>query len=427
MPVALVFVVGCSPTWHSDFDWERMKGCALHSEREKFTPAAVSAAALDWLAVVPFEAHTVCEDPPAKFAAPLDRVPGREYLALVSFPDPSAPQAPGRCYLYDNALALLWYTWTGEDRIARGIAETLLLLQGEDGRWGFSFSSGEDGYYNAAYVRHGAVAWAGYSLSYYAEHFHHEAARTAADLTANYLLAHRSDEEDSMYPGLVTGGYGCWAGEDSFSPDYVFPAAVTEHQLDSHMLLAHLRLSEATPFARRILDVLWLPDETRFAVAAWPDSVNEARALDAAGAFGALWLQSVGRDDIAAHSLDFAVRSFAVEVDHLSGYRPYLDPVDSPQDVQAPRLIFSEGSFALGLAAHRLGREDLAQECLQLAAALACIAGPGIPYANQDRPPFTVRSAAASTLWFLFLERETRLGEPAPLFPLVPSSLGGAG
>lgn len=405
-----------------------MRECARQWEQDDIRPAVVSAAANDWLAVVPYQPEQVSEDPPAQFSSPLERVPGREYLALVSFPDPAAPEAPGRCYLYDSALALLWYAWTGETRLAHGLAETLILLQGEDGRWGFSFSSGPDGYYNAAYVRHGAVAWAGYALFYFALHFDHPRAREASELAAGYLLNHRASEEDSMYPGLVTGGYGQWSNDgDRFREGYVFPAAVTEHQLDTHMFLAQMGAVEASELELRIMEVLWMPRSGRFAVAAWPDSINEARALDASGALGALWLKSTGRDDSAQLSLAFTLDRFAIEVDHLLGYRPYLDPVDAAGDGKAPELIFSEGSFAVGLAAHRLGRQDVVQRCLQLGARLACLGGPGIPYANQDRPPFTVRSAAASTLWYLFLEREIRLGEPAPLFPLFPSSLGGAG
>ena len=89
-----------------------MRECARQWEQDDIRPAVVSAAANDWLAVVPYQPEQVSEDPPAQFSSPLERVPGREYLALVSFPDPAAPEAPGRCYLYDSALALLWYAAT---------------------------------------------------------------------------------------------------------------------------------------------------------------------------------------------------------------------------------------------------------------------------------------------------------------------------
>jgi len=379
----------------------------------------VRSAAEDWLVVVPFEVREVRESIREHYARTLARTPGGTYLAVDSYPRGENPGQRERSYLYDNALGLIWFSWTGQEKLARGLARTLALLQLEDGAWGFSFSLANDGYYNARYVRTGAVAWAAYALAYYGINFEDEEALAAAHRAADFLVESRVRSPEAPHDGLIAGGRGCWPPGGTFTPDEPFAAAVTEHQFDAHMALASNRSSKAGALAARILEVLWLPAETRFAVAAGPDGVNPARALDAAGALGALWLMSVGETELARQSLLYTARAFRVTDHGLAAYRPYLDPVDGPLRKAHERLIFSEGTFALGLAAHRVEEEELARQILHFGAQLACIAGPGMAYANQNLEDFAALPAAASTFWFLFLEREIRTGQQAPLFPQV--------
>ena len=91
------------------------------------------------------------------------------------------------------------------------------------------------------------------------------------------------------------------------------------------------------------------------------------RALDAAGGWGALWLEARGDLPRARRSLSYTVNAFVAKQASLSGYRPYLDPVDGPATPLDTDLIFVEGSLGVALAAHR----QLAQARVHVGAAQA--------------------------------------------------------
>jgi hypothetical protein len=339
-------------------------------------------------------------------------------LALVSYPGVGA-ESPlrGRSFLYDQALALLWFTWIGDEATARGLAATLVQLQQPDDSWGFAFGA-VDGYYNASYVRSGAVAWATHALAHYARRYADRAAQAAADRAGRRFERVRRGDGPAGAPGLIEGGRGRWSpDEKTFFPDFRLRTAVTEHQLDVHMAWRTLQHPEVAALGQRILDTLWLDGEGRFAVAADDSGPDPARALDAAGGWGALWLLAQGDTERAGRSLRYTARAFAVTRPRLRGFRPYLDPVEGASTRPPPDLIFVEGTLGLGLAAHRLGESWLARATVEAAVELACQHGPGVPYADRPAPGFPVEPAAAPTLWFLFLEREMRTGMTAPLWP----------
>ena len=223
---------------------------------------------------------------------------------------------------------------------------------------------------------------------------------------------------------MLAGGRGRWIDDHNFDAAYRLDSAVTEHQFDAQLALESLGRPLATRLAARIMDRLWLEDEGRFALAAHPARLDRRRALDAAGAWGALWLLSRGEGERARRSLEYALKNFAVKDRTLRGFRPYLDPVEGPQSVRPEDLIFVEGSLGVGLAAHRLGQPLVAREALGLAAQLSCSSGGGLPYANVEAAGFSTLPGAASTLWFLLLEREVRTGEPSPLFRPIKGDSG---
>jgi hypothetical protein len=356
---------------------------------------------------------------------------GVRRLAVVSYPNVAArnPLA-GRSFLYDDALALLWYAASGDEATARGLAATLLTLQSRDGTWGFVLGL-DDGFYNASYVRAGTVAWVAHALAVYSRRFGDRAAEAAAlravralqarPLAAvpgggRALVAGSAEPEGTV--GLVEGGRGRWApDEKTFFPGYRLTVAVTEHQLDLHMALTSLGRAEAARFGDHILQTLWLEAEGRFAVAAGDGGIDRRRALDAAGAWGALFLLSRGDVARARRSLRFTVASFGAEAAGLTGFRPHLDAVEGPLSALERDLIFVEGTLGVGLAGHRLGEPALAEQALTTAVELACRGGPGVPYANRPARGFVVEPAAAPTFWFLLLEREMRTGLTAPVWP----------
>jgi hypothetical protein len=345
-------------------------------------------------------------------------------LAILSYPQ--AEESLGRrSFIYDQALALLWYAWTGQRDTAQGLAEALIYLQNPDGSWGFSFDTTRLDDYHASYVRSGTVAWAAHALNYAGERFAMPRALRAAGRGADFLRRMRLGGSD-LERGLVSAGYGTTSTPQDAPPGPTLSYAVTEHQFDAHVVLSEYEPRSARRLAERMLEVLWMDDEGRFAVAASSGRLNTRRALDAAGAWGALWLWSIGDRERAERSYRYALEHFQTgstgseEADAdeaaLFGFRPYEDAVDGYDPRHARDHIFVEGTMSMGLAAHRLGDEATAQKVLETGVELSCRDEPGLAYSNVEVPGFSTRAAAASTLWFLFLERELSSGRKAPLF-----------
>jgi hypothetical protein len=353
----------------------------------------------EWLEVVEYE--------PASFGT-------IEALAVRSY-----PQADGslgqRSFIYDAALALLWFAWMGDEHTAMGLAETLIYLQRPDGGWGFSFAIADARDYHASFVRSGTVAWASHALGYFGERFGKPRSVRAARRGADFLRRMRLGS-DGLVRGLISAGHGEPSSPQDAEAGAALPYAVSEHQFDAHLLLSHYEPMAAERLAERMLEVLWMEQEGRFAVAATAEHLNEGRALDAAGAWGALWLLSVDDHKRARRSYEYTREHFATEAGELYGFRPYEDSVDGYDPGRARDHIFVEVTMSMGLLAHRLGDRDTARRVLETGVRLSCQGPPGLPYSNVDVPGFSTRPAAASTLWFLFFERELRTGLRAPLF-----------
>lgn len=331
-------------------------------------------------------------------------------LAVRSYPEHEGALRHNS-YLYDNALALLWYEWAGESDRARRIAAHLLSRQRADGSWRSVFVLRENDE-TSGRVYSGAVAWAGYALAYIGHRRDWSAARSAARRSADFLWERRqTGEAGPALGGLIAAGYRF--DQEGRRADRF---AATEHQFDAHALLAQIAPERADELERRILKELWIEEEGRFGMGLRVDGPDPRRALDASGAWGAMWLQSVGRDRQARRSLDFALDSFASTETELQGFRPYLDRTGDYLPDQHPEHIFVEGSMSVGLAALRLGRDPVAERSLRLGARLQCMTENGLPYSNLETAQFSTEPAAAPSIWFLFLEREWRSGRPAPVF-----------
>lgn len=335
-------------------------------------------------------------------------------LAVLSY-----PQAEGslktRSFVYDDALALLWFAWSGQQHKAHGIAETLMYLQKPDGSWGFSFGTEHVTTYHASYVRSGTVAWAAHALGYYGERYGRPRAVRAARRGADFLRGMRLGGS-TRDRGLVSAGYNTASTPYEAPPGPKLQYAVTEHQFDAHFVLARWEPRTAKRLAERMNEVLWIDEEGRFAVAVASDRLNDNRALDAAGAWGALWLLSNNQPERARRSYRYALEHFETGAGDLFGFRPYEDSVDGYDPEKAPEHIFVEGTMSMGLAAHRLGDEKTARKVVQTGVELSCRGDNGLPYSNVEVPGFSTRPAAASTIWFLFLDREMATGQRAPVF-----------
>lgn len=338
----------------------------------------------------------------------------RRYLSVVSYPESTDPHLKGRSFIYDDALALVWFTWIGDERRAGGISNTLLLLQNEDGSFGFSYSTGRDGFYNARYIRTGTVSWAAYALAYYGDKFGDSGALAGASRAIAYL---DSVKEGS---GLITGGRGRWSADYRlFDPAFLFNVPVTEHQFDAQMAFMQMKkASSAKMLEDQIVSRMWLEDEGRFAAASTKEGPDRGRALDAAGAWGGLWLLMNGRNEMAVRSFNYVLLNFKSSDGILTGYRPYLDPLDGELPQGNEKLIFMEGTLATGLLAFRLGDTIETSEIMATASTLICLTGSGVPYASRNEANFPSTPSVSATLWFLFLDRERSTGNKAPVFSI---------
>lgn len=333
-------------------------------------------------------------------------------LAVLSYPhterfrggDAGFQQMRGRSFVYDDALAVLWWTSVGDLDTARRVLQTLAALQRPDGAWGFGFAAEGDGFYNASYVRTGAVAWVVYAIAKY--QFEAKDLRFAGPLAkaCTWLLGQRDAK------GLVRGGYGHWVGPDQFDPTFRATWMATEHQIDAWFALhaaadADPRLEKrlglrlvALELSRAIEKHLWLGDEARYAQAALPEGTDRHSALDAAGTWSALYAIALGKPTRARQALDWVAQHHAIVIAGWRGLRPYLD--------QAPETWFVEGAVAETLAQWRLGNLDAARAGLQVFADLACEGGVPLVYSPVWQEDFPLSPAVAPTVWFLFAGAE---------------------
>lgn len=327
------------------------------------------------------------------------------------------PYLADRSFVYDDALAMIALALAGRRDDARAIGNTLTTLLTPDASLGFSFSLASPSFYNVRYVRAGTMAWAGYAMALYDAITHERRFTPYAQLIADRLLASRVAATGDPRAGFVPGGRGAWRDHyRRFDPQHVAAYCATEHQIDTYFLLDALAAggaagryrAAADELAARIVDALWIPAEGRFAVAVTPGGVVPDRALDAAGAWGALFLLARGDRARAGRSLDYTLRTFARRGGGLPGFAPYAGPVADYPGQDFSGTLFAEGTAGVAIALLRMGR---AREAGELSAALRSLqrdGDGGVVYAVPASEDFPDLAAAAPTAWLLFLERERR-------------------
>ncbi len=338
--------------------------------------------------------------------------------AVLSYPYPERFEGArpgfllmrGRSFVYDDALVALWLTSQGDHDGARRILQTLAALQRPDGAWGFGFQVTGDGFYNAAYVRTGAVAWAIYALARWQSASHDLRFASTLDRSARWLLAQKHEGN-----GLYDAGTGRWTDDSHFEPEFVANFAATEHQIDAWFALMatadaapaldaelHLRAA-ATELAGAIERGLWLQKDERYAQGRTREYPDFHSALDASGTWAALYALAAVHPGRAKDVLDFVQVHHQIEVAGWQGLRPYQD--------QPPETWFVEGSLARPLALHRLGQTDAARKALQPFTDLACAGGVPLVYSPVWAQDFPLSPATAPTVWFLFAASEIAGGQ----------------
>jgi hypothetical protein len=372
--------------------------------------------ALDWIELESFQ-HAMTWDADGSSFEPRPLGPG-PLAAVRSYPTPTGDGGidgsmvrRGRSFAYDNALAAIAFLQVGEVRRAEAILNTLGALQGPDGAIGFSFNSREPAFYNRQYIRNGTVAWVGYAYAYHAWTTGAATYLPRANAAAGYLLAHRVETEGDPRQGLILGGHGLWdeAG-NVFDAGFELQVAITEHQVDAWFfldLLAHVTqhrpfTEAADALGQAMVERLWIEEQGRFAAAATPEGLSVSEALDAAGAWSAMFLLARGDRERAERAMAYVERRFSVSAGGLDGYRPYAGVFEDYPDVSWDEsdLIFVEGTLSAAMAWQRLGDSGRARELLESGARMRCLTRGGLPYATREAKDFPMAQAAAPTLWF---------------------------
>lgn len=327
---------------------------------------------------------------------------------------PLEPYLADRSFVYDDALAVIALALTSRRDEARAVGDTLVALLTADASLGFSFSIASPSFYNVRYVRSGTVAWAGYALALYDALTGERRFTPVAQRIADRLLASRIDAAGDPRNGLIPGGRGAWRDHyRSFDARHVASYCATEHQIDAYFLLDVLAAGDPTgryrnaadQLAARVVEALWMPSEGRFAVAVTERGVASERALDAAGAWGALFLLARGDRERATRAIDYTLRTFARDG---GGFAPYAGAVDDYPGQDFSGTLFAEGSAGVALALLRAGR---AREAAEVSATLRTLqrdGDGGVVYAVPASEDFPDLPAAAPTAWLLFFELERR-------------------
>ncbi len=350
----------------------------------------------------------------------LPRAAPADSQAVVSYPDPQRhpggeglEHLSGRSFVYDDALAALMLTAEGDRAGARRILQTLAALQRPDGAWGFSFEIQGDGFYNFQYVRSGAVAWCVYAFARYVERFGDPHMLLPAIRGGEWLLRQRDPQT-----GLVRGGFGRWLDAQRFDPQFVADWASTEHQVDTWFALHALAAADPSGRWAILAGVdtvgsaveanLFMHRQERYAQGRQLGGTSVTghdpeSALDAAGVWTALYAVAQRRPHDADSLLEWVDRHHRFDLDGWTAWRPYIE---SP-----PETWFVEGSLAIGLVHHRLGRNDEARAFLGQFAQLSCLEEGPLVYSPRWHADFPLTPAAAPTLWFVMVTREIYGGE----------------
>jgi hypothetical protein len=147
--------------------------------------------------------------------------------------------------------------------------------------------------------------------------------------------------------------------------------------------------------------------------------LDRGRALDAAGAWGGLFLLARGEVEKARASLGYTTRTFATRVDDVDGFAPYAGTVPEYGDYDFSSTLFSEGTAGVGLLLLRSGDRAGAERVAASLRTLQQRGEGGVLYATPEGPDMPAVPAVAPTAWTLLLERELAGQRPVVFAPRV--------
>lgn len=377
-----------------------------------------------------------------------DPDPSRRRL-LVSY-DIAPEKFPAgfhRSATYDDALAVLSFTMTGQMEAATLTLDAVARLVRPDGSLWFSYSTAnnwpDESDHESALIRAGSIGWAGYAFTFYLAHAPPCAAdqsgcarqkslfKNTAIRLANYLLSLEVTEPSHPCLGLLRQGYG--SIRLAYRPErrdvieeYQNAPALgfsTENNISSWFFLRALgqltgdsRWSDAADRLRHaLLRVAWDERIAQFDEGFSPGGQRDAaKALDCAS-WGTLFLLAAGEPEKAQQTLR-SVETYASRDGEAAGYRPYSDerifpgfeigkfffPNDPRKQWRDLPLVWSEGTLGVALAYLRAGHADRARQIIEALRPLQTESS-GLRYASRSVPhQMSDAPSVAASSWLVY-------------------------
>ncbi len=266
---------------------------------------------------------------------------------LVSFDIPASdPQAflRGRSWTYDDAIGAISFLLQGNTADARSVLTSLKGLMAADGSLGFSYQV--DSTYKDSRVRSGTLAWVGYAMALYQ--------RVTGD---------KRFESSAMKIAQKLKGLQTSSGSLRGGPDVAWIS--TEHNVDAYFFFREFYrvtgkgtyLTTATQIKDSLLNNHWTGD----AGGHFRQGIgDDAAALDA-NALGALFLNAIGRADLAQSALNYVESVFSNQqtisgsAQAITGYSPDA----------ARQTVWVEGTLTAAVAYYRVGNTAKTNSILQ--------------------------------------------------------------
>ncbi len=371
----------------------------------------------------------------------------RHLLISYRVPEDSEdyPYVFSKASLYDNALAVLAFSMTGEYGLAERVIEAASRLLTPEGDLWFSFNT-HNSWPNArdhsgAIIRSGASAWLGYAIVHYLKTrlvdnpdflkqdqdalTHLNTAKKIADqLLTRQVLA----ESDRRF-GMITGGEGSYSYrwnetakrvEEFFTPGSIDWVSI-EHNIDIFFFLRDLaRLSGNKIYAtaaerlqRALIENAWNPAIGQLNRGQRLDGPDPVQALDCAS-WGAMFLAAVGERAKAETALKSSLK-FVSGTGSRRGHKPYRDlllyedaainqlfyPEQPSKNWDDVSLVWPEGSLGVAMAHIKLDQKPEAKALLESMLALQDETG-ALPYATESlRFQFSTNPSVAGTAWLV--------------------------
>ncbi len=332
--------------------------------------------------------------------------------------------------LYDQALMILYFLSEGKKAEAEKLLLKTLKFQNSDGSFPFVIQPEST---LAVYKRTGANAWIGYASLALLNDSSTVERKTIIEAThrlAYYLLSLQiTDKKDSRY-GLLTGGFGNYIYEldEKKSIKEIFLQKniswiSTEHNIDSYFFFRNFyrmtkdnRYKEAALLIKKsLLTTMWDSHKKTFYQGRDEKEVNPVAALDCAS-WGALFLNAIGKKEMARQALLFAEKNFKSQ----NGFKPYSNkalfdsrvialsfadkyPENSWQNIEG---VWPEGTAGAALAYYRLGDKKRAEELATSLEKLRNENGSLPDFTTQIPYEFSAAPSIASTIWLDQLQKE---------------------